>query len=178
MIAELLARVARRLARLARDDRGGVLENVSSLSVSWYVTFGVFLMNVQLAQSYHQRDMVDHAASVAADTVTKTLCADAKDFGGAPEGQYGGAREAAVKKAIEPILGLVAPPDACRVTVKPREDAADADPGKKEVDVELACELPCKIPFAAQVMCKGTGHVSFAAKQRAVAMGCDSGEGR
>jgi hypothetical protein len=166
------------LARLARDDRGGALENLSSTTMSWYVLFSVFLMNVQLGQSHHQRDMVDHAASVAADTVTKTLCADAKDYGGVPEGQYAGARAAAVNQAVEPILGLVAPAGACHVTVKPKGAGAGGDPGAKEMDVEISCEIPCNVPLAAQVMCQGTpAHVSLDAKQKAVATGCDSGKG-
>lgn len=161
------------LARLLRDERGGGLENVMSTSVSWFLMFGVFLMNVQLGQSAHQRDMVDHAASVAADTVTKSLCADAKDYGGAPIGTYVGARERAVNASVKPMLDLVAPADACQVRVKPA--GANTDPGKREMDVDVRCEIPCKVPFAAQVMCEGSPrHVTFQSKQRAVAMGCDS----
>lgn len=170
--------IGRTFERLARDDRGGAMENLSSTTMSWYVMFSVFLMNVQLGQSYHQRDMVDHATSVAADTVTKTLCADAKDFGGVPLGQYAGDRAKAVNKAVEPILGLVAPKDACRVSVKPKGGAGAADPANKAMDVEISCEIPCNIPLAAQIMCKGSpAHVSFEAKQTAIATGCDSGEG-
>ena len=51
-----------------------------------------------------------------------------------------------------------------------------ADPGKKQMDVSVACEIPCNIPFAAQILCKGSpSHVSFEAKQQATATGCDSG---
>lgn len=149
--------------------------NVLSTTVSWSVLFGVFLMNVQLTQAAHQRDMVDHATAVAADTVTKTLCASAKDFGGRPEGAYGGARELAVWKATEPLLGLVAPAGACRIRVTPAA-AVSIDPGAREMNVEVSCDIPCRIPFAAEVMCHGSpSKLSFKGTQRAVAMGCDAG---
>ncbi len=171
-----------RLGRwLLRDERGGMLENISSMSMSWYALFSVFLMNVQLGQGYHQRDMVDHAASVAADTVTKTLCADAEDYGGTPPGEYKGDREKAVNKAVEPLLGLVAPKDACKVKATAAGGGsgggASAGDGKKEMDVTVSCEIPCSIPLAAQVMCSGSPpHISFEAKQKATATGCDSGK--
>lgn len=156
------------------------LENGFSMSTSWYALFSVFLMNVQLGQNYHQRDMVDHAAAVAADTVTKTLCADAKDFGGVPQGQYSGAREKAVKEATSPILDLVAPGDACKVSAKSAGGAGvgGGHDGNKQMDVSVNCEIPCSVPFAAQIMCEGgpgKSHVKFEAKQRATATGCDSG---
>jgi len=158
------------------------IENGFSMSTSWYALFGVFLMNVQLGQNYHQRDMVDHAAAVAADTTTKTLCADKKDFGGVPQGQFTGAREKAVQDATSPILDLVAPKNACKVSAKSgaaagasgASGASGADDGKKQMDVSVKCEIPCSVPFAAQLMCKG-GKVSFEAKQKATATGCDSG---
>lgn len=147
-------------------------ENIASTAVSWTCLFSVFMMNVQLAQNYHQRDMVDHATAVAADTVTKTLCADAKDYGNVPPGEYAGARTAAVENAAKPLLELVAPPDACRVNVK--ASSASADPGRKDMDVSVACEIPCRIPIASAAMCRD-GKVSFTAKQSAVVTGCDSG---
>jgi hypothetical protein len=156
------------------------LENGFSMSTSWYALFSVFLMNVQLGQNYHQRDMVDHAAAVAADTVTKTLCADTKDYGGVPQGQYSGAREKAVKDATSPILDLVAPKNACKVSAKSGGAAGGSADGKKQMDVSVNCEIPCNVPFAAQIMCKGgpgKSHVNFEAKQKATATGCDSGSG-
>jgi hypothetical protein len=169
--------MTRLVRRVLRDDRGGAMENLGSMSISWYVMFSVFLMNVQLGQSYHQRDMVDHAASVAADTVTKTLCADAKDYGGVAPGNYQGARKQAVDDAVSPILGLVAPKDACKLDVKNSSTAGGGgDPGKKDMSVGIACEIPCRVPFAAQVMCKGSPrHVSFQSKRAATVTGCDSG---
>jgi hypothetical protein len=150
-----------------------MVETFFSTSVSWTLVFGGFLMMTQLGQNTHQRDVLDHATSVAADTVTKTLCADAKDYGGVPLGTYAGARAQAVTSAVDPLLSLVAPKNACKVNVKPTA-AGTADPGSRPMDVEIACEIPCKVPFAAQVMCSGwPGHVNFTAKQTAMAMGCD-----
>ncbi|MBS2015305.1 MAG: hypothetical protein JST00_20630 [Deltaproteobacteria bacterium] len=148
--------------------------NVLTTTVSWSVLFGVFLMNLELGRAAHQRDMVDHAAAVAADTVTKTLCASAKDYAGMPEGAYGGAREAAVWKAVGPRLDLVAPPGACRIRATPA--GPSLDPGVREMSVEVSCEIPCRIPFAAEIMCHGSPRsLTFKASQRAVAMGCDAG---
>lgn len=147
------------------------------MSMSWYVVFGVFLMTVQLGQSAHQRDIVDHAASVAADTLTKTLCADARDYGGTPLGTYAGERARAVKAAVDPLLALAAPKDACRIDVRPNAEAASADPAARPMELAITCTIPCSVPFAAQAMCEGwPGHVTFQAKQTAVAMGCDAGE--
>lgn len=170
-------RAVRFAVRLARDERGGLLENVSSLSLSWFAMFSVFLMNVQLGQSYHQRDLVDHAASVAADAAAKTLCADPKDFDGVARGDYRGARARAVESAARPILDLAATSDACHVTARPKAAAeAASGGGTKEIEVQVDCEIPCRIPLAAQAMCSGSpAHVTFQAKQKAVAMGCDGG---
>lgn len=171
------------LARLViRDDRGGALENGFSMSTSWFALFSVFLMNVQLGQNYHQRDMVDHAASVAADSVTKTLCADAKDYGGVPQGQYTGARKKAVDDATKPILGLVAGDSDCKVSASSAggegsDLAGVADPGRKPMDVSVRCEIPCKVPFAAQIMCGAGSKITLESKQKATATGCDSGGG-
>lgn len=168
---------ARFVTEIVHDDRGGLLENVSSLSLSWFAMFSVFLMNVQLGQSYHQRDLVDHAASVAADTAAKTLCADPKDFDGVARGDYRGARAKAVESAVRPILGLAAMSDACRVTAHPKAATeAASGGGAKEIEVQVDCEIPCRIPVAAQAMCSGSpARVTFQAKQKAVAMGCDGG---
>lgn len=152
-------------------------ENIASTAVSWTTLFSVFMMNVQLGQNYHQRDQVDHAAAVAGDTLTKTLCADAKDYGGVAPGEYAGARKQAVERAVKPLLGLVAPEGACKVNAKSASggaSAAGADPGRKDMDLSVSCEIPCRIPVAAQVMCRN-GQVSFEAKQKATATGCDSG---
>ena len=69
-----------------------MIRNLLSMSMSWYVVFGTFLMTMQLGQTAHQRDIVDHATAVGADTLAKTLCADARDYGGTPLGVYAGER--------------------------------------------------------------------------------------
>lgn len=165
------------LLRLLQDDRGSATTQLLSLSPLWFIVFGVFLMNVQLGRSYLQRDMVDHATAVAADATMKTLCADARDFGGVPLGAFTGARERAVREAIDPLLELVSSePRACTLAVHPRGEGGS--PGTQAVEVELRCDFPCDIPIAAQAMCSGSPRrVRFAAKRTTVAMGCDVAEG-
>lgn len=136
------------------------------------------MMNMQLGRNYIQRDMVDHATAVAADSTMKTLCADSKDYGGVPLGEYKGARATAIRDSIEPLIGLVSSSrDACKLNV--REGAGGTAPGTRAVEVELRCDFPCNIPIAADLMCSGSPkRVVFVAKRSTVAMGCDVNEGR
>ncbi len=60
------------IRELLRDTRGEATTNTLGFALTWFVTFFVFLMNVQLGQLFHRRDVVDHAAAVAADTAKKT----------------------------------------------------------------------------------------------------------
>ncbi len=164
--------------RLLVDATGSASTQLLSWAPVWFIVLGVFLMNVQLGRNFIQRDMVDHATSVAADTTMKTLCADAVDYGGVPPGEFTGKRASAVRETIAPILRLVSPEtNACRLRVT--GNAAPSSAGTRTVDIELSCEFPCEIPIAAQVMCAGTPrHVTFAAKRTTVAMGCDMADGR
>jgi hypothetical protein len=162
--------------RLLRDQRGSAMTQLLSLSPTWFIVFGVFLMNAQLGRNYVQRDVVDHATALAADATMKTLCADARDFGGAPAGQLTGARADAVRASIDPVLSLVSSSQGCKV------DARTLGPGEasgtRQVEVEVTCDFSCDIPFAAHVMCSGSPpHVTFTARQTTVAAGCDEDEG-
>lgn len=165
----------RGLARLLRDQRGGAMTTMLSLSPTWLVVFGVFLMNAQLGRNYVQRDVVDHATALAADATTKTLCADASDFGGAPAGQLTGARADAVRASIEPVLSLVSSSQGCHVDARTLGQGEAS--GTRQVDVVVTCDFSCDIPFAAQVMCSGSPpHVTFSRHQTTVAAGCDVDE--
>jgi hypothetical protein len=175
-----VANAAHAIARLLRDTRGSASTQLLSFSPTWFVVFGVFMMNVQLVRSSVQRDMVDHATALAADATMKTLCADGQDFGGAAAGELTGARADAVRASIEPVLGLVSSDTKrCRVTTRPTQGGAGSSAsGARAVEVELTCEFPCEIPIAAHVMCSGSPpHVTFSAKQTTVAMGCDTQDG-
>lgn len=130
-------------------------------SLTFFVTFFVFMMNVQLGQLFHRRDAVDHAAAIAADTAKKTYCAKEEDKG---------ATEQAAKEAFEPVLETAAGQNECSVQIRPQGEGSD--PGAKELEVALECRFPCQIPVAAQVMCK-SGNVTFASKLKTVALGCD-----
>ncbi|WP_394847129.1 hypothetical protein LZC95_06625 [Pendulispora brunnea] len=170
--------------RFLSDTNGSGISNMFSFAPTWFIVSGVFLMNVQLSRNYMQRDMVDHAAAIAADTAMKTICADARDFGGASQGEFTGGRASAIRASVEPVLGLVAQGQAsalskddqtCKVTARPVHGGI---PGSRQVEVEVRCEFPCDLPFAAQMMCSGSPrHVTFAAKQTTVAMGCDMRDG-
>jgi len=158
------------------DTQGSGISNMFSFAPTWFIVSGVFLMNVQLSRNYVQRDMVDHAAAIAADTASKTICADARDFGGAPQGEFTGGRAAAIRASVEPVLGLVSNSNqTCQVTATPKPGST---PGARETEVEVRCEFPCELPLAAQMMCTGSPrHVTFVAKQKTVAMGCDMNDG-
>ena len=148
---------------LLKDTRGEATTNTMAFALTWFVTFFVFLMNVQLGQLFHRRDVVDHAAAVAADTAKKTYCMKEENKG---------ATEQAAKKAIKDFLDTAGGSEACQLSINASGGGGGGDPGAKPLDVKLECNFDCKIPIAAQVMCKG-GKSKLDAKLKTVAMGCD-----
>jgi hypothetical protein len=156
--------------RLLLDTSGDFVTNGLSFSPTWLVVFGVFLMNVQLGRNYEQRDMVDHAAALAADAVMKNAC---DNSAGAPSGTLSGATLDAVDKAVVPLFDLVSSAkNPCRVTARPTDSGLSTS-GAREIDVEVTCRFPCTVPFASALMCTD-GHVTYTSKQKTVAMGCDA----
>jgi len=149
------------LKALFRDTRGEATTNTLGFALTWFVTFFTFLMNVQLGQLFHRRDVVDHAGAVAADTAKKTYCMKEEDKS---------ATEAEAKKAINAVLDSAGGNEACQVSINPQGEGSD--PGSKTLEVKLQCKFPCKVPIAAQVMCSG-GKSEIDAKLTTVAMGCD-----
>jgi hypothetical protein len=159
------------------DTEGSAATSFMSLAPTWFVVFSVFLMNVQLSRNYVQRDVVDHAASLAADAAMKVACADAQDYGGSSAGDLSGERLDAVNASIQNVLSLVSSGGKeCHVSGRP--SAGSGASGGRTIDVEVTCDFACTIPIAAQVMCSGSPpHVTFSAHQTAVAMGCDESDG-
>jgi hypothetical protein len=149
------------LSRLLRDTRGEATTNTLGFALTWFVTFFVFLMNVQLGQLFHRRDVVDHAAAVAADTAKKTYCMKEEDKS---------ATEQEAKRSIQAVLDTAGGNEACKLSVDARGEGSD--PGSKNLEVQLKCSFDCLVPIAAQVMCKG-GKTELDAKLQTVAMGCD-----
>jgi hypothetical protein len=133
--------------------------NLLSFSTTWFVAFNVFLMNVQLGRNYVQRDAVDHAAAVAADTAGKTYC-DSSSSSSA----------AATKRSVQPVLDMVGSPDSCQVVTTQKGIGESAG---RELDVAIKCRFACTIPIASQAMCTN-GFVTFEKHQTTVAMGCDA----
>jgi hypothetical protein len=156
---ELLGSIETR--SLLEDDGGQVATSTLGFSLTWFLIFSTFLMDVQLGQLFPRRDVVDHAAALAADSATKTYCA---------RGENASASEQEALRAIDPLLVTATSQKSCGLTVRP--SGGSADPGAKPLDVTLECSFDCKIPVAAQVMCK-QGKVSFASKLKTVALGCD-----
>lgn len=151
------------MRRLLVDTRGEATTGMLGFTLTWFVVFSVFLMNVQLGQLFHRRDIVDHAAAVAADSAMKTYCRRAG-------GDRAGAEREALR-AIEPLIETAARgPRSCVLSVE--QNPTSADPGAASLDVSLSCAFDCRIPLAAQVMCK-QGRVSFASTAKTVALGCD-----
>ena len=148
------------LAPLLRDERGDTA-SVLGFSLTWFVTFSVFMMNVQLGQLFHRRDAVDHAAAIAADTAKKTYCQKQENLA---------ATESEAKRLIEPTLETAGSAEDCKVTVA--GDGESQDPGAKSLSVSLQCSFECKIPIASSVMCKN-GRVQFDSKLKTTALGCD-----
>lgn len=170
--------VRRRVRDLARDEHGSAVTNVLSMATAMPVAVGFSFLTMQLFQSSYHRDMVDHAASVAADAMTKSLCSNTDKFGGTPRGAYTGARQAYVEERVRSQMAQVGSKDKWRITAKPGTSAATTpDLGSMPMDVEVAFDAPCSFPFAAQILCEGSPrHLSLKASQSAVAMGCDAGE--
>jgi hypothetical protein len=80
------------------------------------------------------------------------------------------ATEQEAKKAIKNVLDSAGGNEACKLTVNASGGASD--PGAKGLEVKLECNFDCKVPIAAQVMCRG-GSSKLDAKVQTVAMGCD-----
>lgn len=149
------------MTRFFRDTRGEATTTTLGFALTWFVAFFVFLMNVQLGQLFHRRDVVDHAAAVAADVAKKTYCMKEEDKS---------ATEQEAKRAIRSVLDSAGGNEACTLSVDAR--GAGSDPGAKNLDVRLECSFDCNVPIAAQVMCRG-GASKLDAKLRTVALGCD-----
>jgi len=149
------------LKHLLNDTRGEATTSTLGFALTWFVTFFVFLMNVQLGQLFHRRDVVDHAAAVAADTAKKTYCMKEENKS---------ATEQEAKKAIRGFLDTAGGNEACQLSIN--ASGGGGDPGAKPLDVKLECNFDCNVPVAAQVMCKG-GKSKLDAKLKTVAMGCD-----
>jgi hypothetical protein len=146
---------------LLHDTRGEVTTNTLGFALTWFVAFFVFLMNVQLGQLFHRRDVVDHAAAIAADVAKKTYCMKEEDKS---------ATEQEAKKAIKNVLDSAGGNEACTLSVN--ASGGSSDPGAKGLEVKLECNFDCKVPLAAQFMCKG-GSSKLDAKIDTVALGCD-----
>ena len=146
---------------LLRDTGGEVTTNTLGFALTWFVAFFVFLMNVQLGQLFHRRDVVDHAAAIAADVAKKTYCMKEEDKS---------ATEQEAKKAIRNVLDSAGGNEACKLSVN--ASGGSSDPGAKSLEVKLECSFDCKVPLAAQFMCKG-GTSKLDAKIDTVALGCD-----
>ena len=144
-----------------RDTRGEVTTSTLGFALTWFIAFSVFLMNVQLGQIFHRRDVVDHAAAIAADTAKKTYCMKEENKS---------ATEQEARKAVRNVLDSAGGNEACTLSVNAR--GGGSDPGAKGLEVKLECSFPCKVPIAAQVMCKG-GVTKLEAKLETVALGCD-----
>jgi hypothetical protein len=145
------------------DTRGEATSNTLGFALTWFIAFFVFLMNVQLGQLFHRRDVVDHAAAIAADVAKKTYCMKEEDKS---------ATEQEAKKAIQNVLDSAGGNEACQLSIDASGSGGGSDPGAKGLEVKLQCSFPCNVPIAAQVMCKG-GTSRLDAKVETVAMGCD-----
>jgi hypothetical protein len=144
-----------------RDTRGEAVTNHLGFALTWFCIFFTFLMNVQLGQLFHRRDVVDHAAAVAADTAKKTYCMKEENKS---------ATEQEAKKSVDKVLDTAGGNEACKLTIDSK--GGGSDPGAKPLEVKLECTFDCKVPIAAQVMCHG-GKSKLDAKLQTVAMGCD-----
>lgn len=149
------------MKRFVRDSRGEVTTNTLGFTLTWFCIFFTFLMNVQLGQLFHRRDVVDHAAAIAADTAKKTYCMKEENKS---------ATEQEAKKAIDKVLDTAGGNEACQLSINSK--GGGGDPGAKPLEVKLECNFDCKVPIAAQVMCKG-GKSKLDAKLQTTAMGCD-----
>ncbi len=150
------------IRKFARDDRGDAQSNTLGFTLTYFVTGSVFLCNVQLGQLCYRRDVVDHAAALAADTALKTYCA---------KQESSSAAESAAEKAIDPVMTTINGQNKCTVQVQPT-GGGSSDQGSQDLEVSIDCEIPCDVPLGAQVMCHD-GKVTFNAKKKTAAMGCD-----
>jgi hypothetical protein len=142
--------------------------SILGTALTWFLTCSVFLMNVELGQLFHRRDIVDHATAVATETATRTYCARAG-------GDGAGAKRAATEAIDSLLVTATDTPRDCEVSITPSADGdAISDPGAAPLEIAVACSFDCKIPFARELMCK-SGRISFASKQATVALGCDRG---
>ena len=88
------------IAQLIADEQGSVYRSPSYVlvsSLSFFFIFGVFLMNVQLAQIFTARDSVDHATARAVDITRKSYCVNGENA------------EATISKAnaaLRPVLAM------------------------------------------------------------------------
>ena len=150
------------IVRFLRDARGEASTGTFGFAITWFTTFFVFLMNVQLGQLAYRRDAVDHSAAIAADTAKKTYCMKEENKS---------ATEQEAKKAIKNVLDTAGGNEACQLSIASK-GGGGGDPGAKPLEVKLECNFDCKIPVAAQVMCNG-GKSKLDAKLETTAMGCD-----
>ena len=132
-----------------------------AFGMTFLISGTVFLCNVQLGQLCYRRDVVDHAAAVAADTAKKTYCMKEENKS---------ATEAEAKRSINKVLDTAGGNEACKLSIDSK--GSGSDPGAKALEVRLECSFDCKVPIAAQVMCTG-GKSKLDAKLQTVAMGCD-----
>jgi hypothetical protein len=139
--------------------RGEATSNTLGFALTWFVMFFVFLMNVQLGQLFHRRDVVDHAAAIAADTAKKTYCMKEENAT---------ATKLEVKRAMQSVLDTAG--GACELSIIP--GAGGFDDGATGLELTLKCSFDCQVPIASRVMCKG-GKSELDAKLKTVAMGCD-----
>lgn len=144
-----------------KDARGEMTTNSLSFALTWFVTFFVFLMNVQLGQLFHRRDVVDHAAAIAADTAKKTYCMKEENKS---------ATEQEALRTVKNVLDTAGGSEACKLSIDAK--GGSSDPGAKELEVQLKCSFECKVPIASQFMCKG-GKSQLDAKLQTTALGCD-----
>jgi hypothetical protein len=149
------------MKRFLADTRGEATTNTLGFALTWFVTFFVFLMNVQLGQLFHRRDVVDHAGALAADTAKKTYCMKEENSS---------ATEAEAKKSMQSVLETAG--GECQLAIKPGGGGGGGDEGAKPLDVELKCSFDCKVPIASRFMCDG-GKTKLEAKLKTVAQGCD-----
>jgi hypothetical protein len=151
------------LAELGRDDRGQMAPELLGFLFIFFIVAFIFLMNVQLAQLFHCRDVVDHAGALAADSAKKTYCAKQ------------GSSEAAVqeaKKSMRVVMDTAGGSEKCDVSVSAKGQSSD--PGAKELDVKIDCKFDCRIPVAAQILCHDKhGSISMKAQLKTAALGCD-----
>ena len=144
---------------LFRDTRGHSTTNMLSMTLTWFTTMFVFLMNVQLGQLFYRRDVVDHATAVASDVATKTYC---------QKGESSSAAEGEAKNAIQ-ALSDTAGLSNCQLQVK----ANGGGDGSTPIETSLSCDFDCKIPIASQFMCRNGGKAKFESKLKTTALGCD-----